>query len=195
MFRTANVLKVSLISVPAALLIAALPAQGATYVFRGNCEDCAVAAGAAAFPVTGVLELVGDPVQNGDVGPEDFLVWSYNGSNLLDPYIAVANPQGTDSPPWQHAIYSVAGTIVGGQIDTLDLRFGDGLEFLLAADGTWSSCGINDNGYYGVPCSWQTAADYGTVTSFRPPIPEPGTYALMVLGLLGLLARRRHAAG
>ena len=34
----------------------------------------------------------------------------------------------------------------------------------------------------------------GTQADFRPPVPEPGTWALMMAGLIGIVARRRAGA-
>lgn len=182
----------------AALSIAA-PAQAAvtSFVFNGNCEDCALAIEADTYPVTALL-LVSDYTEGTDLGAGSYFVsFRYGGSNLLDPYLVSINgePDGGPPVPWTHAFQSMTGNLALGGAQTLSLRFGDGLEFDLAANGNWFTCGAKDGvGYYAVPCSWQNNSDTGTGSFVRPPIPEPSTYALLALGLAGLLARRRWAA-
>jgi hypothetical protein len=160
------------------------------YYFVGNCEDCAIAAGTPTYQVTGVLELVGY-VEGTALADENFVSFSYAGSNLLEPYVVFSEYQGGSEPPWEHGFYTLAGNLTVGGAQTLDLQFGDGLEFKLEA-GSFFTCGINDGAYYGVPCSWQNNQDFGTGAFLSAPVPEPGTYALMGLGLAALAWRRRH---
>ena len=118
-------------------------------------------------------------------------VWRYDGSNLLDPYLATTEPESSDAPPWQHYLYYVHATIVAGRLTTLDLRFGDGLEFMLDQSGNWATCGKQGDQYYAVPCSWENNADFGTGRFVSAPIPEPGSYALFALGLAALAGVRK----
>lgn len=191
MTRMLNVLPGAVVAV-ASLWAWAGSAQAATYVFEGNCEDCATAAGTATFPVTGLLELLGAPVQSGAVDMANFSLWTYSGSNLLDPYVVLPGDVTRPEPPVvSHTVFAASGMIEGGTVKTLDLRFGDGLEFILKASGEWSTCGVKDGKYYAVPCSWATPNDFGVGEFSIPAIPEPKTFALLALGL-GALVWRHH---
>lgn len=183
-------------------LATASPSQAAVteFVFNGNCTDCAFKAEANSFPVTAIL-LLSDYTEGTDLGAGSYFVsFRYSGSNLLDPYLVSINgePDGGPVPPYTHQFATMTGNLSIGGAQSLSLRFGDGLEFDLATNGNWFTCGAKDDvGYYAVPCSWQNNADMGTGAFVGPPIPEPGTCALLALGLVGLAglgARGRAAA-
>jgi len=165
------------------------------YNFLGDCADCAAAAGTGSYPVTAHLTLA-DYVPGTTLDNSNFVRFSYDGSNLLDPYVVTPSGGFSDAPPWRHGFYQIEGNLVIGGPQTLNLQFGDGLEFTLDApggSGDWFTCGVANGKYYGVPCSWQINHDNGTVGAFvgSAPVPEPAGYVLMGLGLLGLAALRR----
>lgn len=95
----------------------------------------------------------------------------------------------------------------------MDAAPADGLDFpgiFGPASGTWGVDGLSIGAPFTVADGvlWVTVYDYfdddgrdalvngGTLTIFYAPIPEPGTYGLMALGLLGVaaVARRRRQA-
>jgi hypothetical protein len=79
----------------------------------------------------------------------------------------------------------------GGVVDLVGL----GLDFGVNADGT-----LNLEFYEtfdDFAADWDSVWRSGALTIRTQPIPEPGTYAMMLLGLgaVGAIARRRKAAG
>lgn len=165
--------------------------------FQGNCIDCAAAAGLPSYQVTAALTLQ-DYTQGTQLADANFVSFSYSGSNLMKAYV-VDYVGGPSSPPYYHAPGLedfISGTLQNGGFQSFSLSFGDALEFTMDSNGNWFTCGTNGTDYYDVPCSWAVNNDFG-VGSFRIAttnvVPEPGTWALMAVGLagLGLAARRR----
>jgi hypothetical protein len=166
-----------------------------SFFFFGNCEDCAAAAGVASFPVTAELVLFryeeGTPIND-----EQFVLFSYSGSNLLDPYVVFRSVPGEPPPPPPvfHGLGSISGSITVGGLQELELRFGDGLLFQLSG-GNWFTCGVKDDLYYAVPCIQPTSQDFGTGSFTNTPvIPVPPAIVLLASGLAGLgaITRRTH---
>ena len=181
-------------------LSVAVPADASVvWSFTGNCEDCAAAAGTQMYEVTAELELT-DYVEGTALSDENFVSFSYSGSNLMLPYTVVPElfPVRLSSPTIgvAHQFYSMSGNISNGGSQSLELMFGDGLEFTLGTEGNWFTCGTNGNGYYEVPCSWMNNNDYGgqgQLSRVVDPVPAPAAVALLGIGLGGFgFARRRR---
>lgn len=178
------------------LFMASAAPSGASVIweFAGNCTDCATAASLPSYPVTATLVLDGY-VEGTALQLENVVSFSYSGSNLLDPYIATQTPTGTSAPPWQHYLYAASGHLTTNGSQVLDLRFGDGLAFILDGTGDWFTCGRKDDRYYAVSCSSPYNNDNGTGGNFSvptPSVPEPAIFGLLAMSALGLVRQGRR---
>lgn len=147
-----------------------------TFLFGGNCIDCAEAAGTDSFPITGTLVLKGGEYQIGEkISPEWFISFSYGGSNLINPF-EIAAGSGVFMSTYSFGSPSLQLTEDNGN--------GTYRYFYSSWDGTWST-GINDY-----------VLDFGnnaTMTNANY-IPEPATLLMFSAALAGLgLSRHRRA--
>lgn len=196
-------LGVSLIAVPSERAEAQPKDFFTTWIFTGNCIDCADAADRNEFPVSGTL--ITRNYSAGDLTFANFVSFTYNGSNLLDPWELEANefvevggnlfadPQ-SFSLFWSYDVSSgyffmpsmlllATSQVAHGAIEQVP--------------GSWSMCFSSD-----ATCAPsdpdpmpQDFGSQGAFTMQTSTVPEPSTYALMGLGLavVGLASRRRRS--
>ncbi len=148
--------------------------------FFGNCQDCAAAAQQQNRPVTGTLTLQ-NYLQGTALTNANFVSFRYDGSNLLAPYTVPG------AAPTLNFV-NLGGFLTQGGAQQVFLDFGTQGYFDLAG-GNWATCVTN--------CLLPD--DFGNNGSFvlqSQTVPEPGTYALLVVGLgaLGFASRRKQRA-
>jgi hypothetical protein len=162
------------------LLFAARPAHahdgvsGVLYEFTANCEDCAAGAGTSDYTVHGQLVL-DDYVLGTTISAAEFVYFTYDGSNLYHSFTIDASDLSTISgalpavlpgaPAANIVIVSKYpfGATTGVNSISIDM-------FTIRANGTW--------------LLGQSSPDFGNEASFA--VPEPSTWAMMLLGFAGL---------
>ena len=172
---------------------AAVPVPVQSFSFYGDCLDCTLNSQPGQPMATLVLTIGYQP--GSPIGNTNFVSFSYVGSNLVDPYTVV--PFNPDRSLGQFAAYSIAGAMDGSPgPKSFLIEFDDGLRFESLSSGGWYTCAPGPSkGYYSGTCDYLNNDDFGERGSWNQPIPEPGTYGLMALGLgvLGIAARRRRS--
>ena len=169
---------------------AGLAANGSgVWRFFGNCVDCAIQAERQNFPVTATLTLQ-NYVQGAALANANFVSFVYDGSNLLTPFTVSRPAGGSITVPNNYNLVTFSGNLTNGGAESFDLAFGTvGGYFRMQLNRSWQTCVANCGG---------GPSDLGNggnlVLGNAQTVPEPGTYALMAVGLaiVGYVSRRRQ---
>lgn len=179
-------IKLSLLTGAAWLLlgnpIVARAAVQETFQFYGTCSDCVLTPG----PLGQIADLVlMDYTQGSPIIFDNFVSLKYYGSNLVEPYEVLPD----------QILDNDGSRLISGSIgpnlpkrEDFYVAFDDFLSFQTFKSGNWFTCDYNTN--YNGYCTYINNDDQG-IGQWSAPIPEPATYGLIALGLLGIYARRR----
>lgn len=181
----------ALITLAAPVASQAQVATGRAFEFYGTCSDCTLNT-APGGPLA-VLLLDFGYALGSPIGVADIIGFTYVGSNLVFPY-AVTGGAFSQDESFMPDIYLATGAISAnpGPQD-FRVEFVDGQVFASTAQGAWYTCSTGPAGFYSGTCNLTANQDIGA-GSWNQPVPEPATYGLMGLGLLGLAwAKRRQA--
>jgi hypothetical protein len=195
------------------IAVAASPAKASVFTLdvttSSTAVDLTITTGGTDSVLTGGLDIVGVTGTVGGVAVSTYSgVWGSNGDQVsgglyLDPYLN-QNPAHTDSngtnvftvqnPPGSGGfnaeidnILYPSGTNELSYQGGIALLLNDGATYYLSADGNPGNSGAGTGGYY----------DALSSATFAPPVPEPSTWAMMILGFcgLGFMAYRRRQNG